>query len=726
MKRARIFSLILVLIITSCMPCFAAPNGGNPSTMTNEMTAADFWKENAAEDAYKVLLSTEEIDSYNKAFMADSADTMVRDLENMTPEYDASKIMKSLIAEAAAPSTQYYVDGKAIDNEAYFRAIRSDMERTGYTGTRTIQYAVVSTHADMKAIPTHDMLMDSLTDTADEMQSSSLLVNEPFVIKQKCEREGTTFYWGYSQNVTGWVDGANLAVCKDRAEWLDAWKISDITAKDFIVITQDKVYLDKSTDPTYPAGLYLGLGTTLKLVEPENIPVTVGERGTWSNYVVYVPARDENGKYVKKMGLIASHYSVHEGYMPYTQANVLDLAFSCQGNRYGWGNMFGNTDCSGYVRNILRCFGFNFPRNTTTQRKIEGTDVDLRGFKESELTAFLETVPIGTLLYISGHAMIYIGTVDNVPYVISSTAILADPEGELKTVKYLSVLVTPLTVRRANGYTWLWSLQDAVVLPHKENIASFDVTAYKKKGADDSRAAITVSKDGKALKKGVDFIVKYPSESGFEGYITAIGTGKYTGMHERTRISYYGCIYTYTDLKESAWYADAVKCVIDNGLMTGKSREQFAPGEKLTKAQLSSVLYKAKGNPAVSGETLPYEDVADNAYYEKASRWAKENNIFGDAESEENLFGGNAAVTRKELVQVLYRLSGESYEVTEEDLAGFTDTAALGEAEFEAFAWAAAAGLVKGYADGTIKPDSLASRVEFASIIYNYIQRPDV
>ena len=691
MKKARILLLVFILLFTSCIPCFASPNGGNPSTVSVDMTNPDFWKENASEDPDKVLLLPEEIQAYNAMFMADSTDTLVRDLENMTPEYDATKVMQSLIAEAAAPTLQYYVDGKAIDNEEYYRAIRSDIEKTAYRGTRNIQYAVVSTHADIKAIPTRDMLMDSLTDTADEMQSSAMLVNEPFIIKQKCEREGTTFYWGYSQNVTGWVDGANLAICKDRDEWLAAWKINDFTAKDFIVITQDKVYLDKSTDPTYPAGLYLGLGTTLKLVEPENIPVTVGERGTWSNYVVYIPGRDENGKYVQKMGLIASHYSVHEGYMPYTQANILDLAFSCQGNRYGWGNMFGNTDCSGYIRNILRCFGFNFPRNTTTQRKIEGTDVDLRGFKNSELTAFLKTIPVGSLLYISGHAMIYIGTVNDIPYVISSTAILSDPEGDIKTVKYLSVLVTPLTVRKANGSTWLYLLQDAVVLPHKENIASFDVTAYKKKGTDDSRAVVAVASNGKTLKKGTDFIVTKPAEGGYEGYATVIGTGSYTGI-SRIRISYPGCIYTYTDLKSSAWYANAVKYVIDKGYMVGTSAEKFQPDVGLTKAQLASVLYKVAGNPAVSADTQGYADV-------------------------------NEPVTRISLIQGMYRLSGGAYEYEEDVLSGFSDIYALSESEAEALSWAVANGLVHGYSDGTIKPDRFVSRAEFAGILYNYMHR---
>ena len=724
MKKIQILFLVLVMLMTSSVQCFAAPNGGNPGTVTEEMTSADFWKKNTPEDPDKVLLTPEEIEEYNAALIADSADTLMRDLENITPEYDASALLKNLLAETATPTTQYYIDGKAIDNEAYFSAIRKDLEKTAFKGERTVQYAVVTTHADMKAIPTNDMLMDSLTDTADEFQSSALLVNEPFIIKQKCEREGTTFYWGHSQNVPGgWIDGANLAICQDRSEWLEAWKIDDINAKDFIVIAQDKVYLDKSTDPSYPAGLYLGLGAALKLVEPENIPVTVGERGTWGNYVVYVPGRNEDGSYVRKMGLIASHYSVHVGYLPYTQSNILDLAFSCQGNRYGWGNMFGNMDCSGYIRNILRCFGFNFPRNTTTQRKIEGTDVDLTGFKTSELTAFLKTLPAGSLLYFSGHGMIYIGTVNDVPYAISSVATLSDTQGEVNIVKYLSVLVTPLTVRRASGNTWLYSLQDAVILPHRENIASFDVSVYKEKGADDSSAAVTVKNDDKELTYGEDFIAMNPTEEGYEGYVTAIGTGDYTGIHSRTRISYYGHIYKFTDLMESAWYAEAAKYVIDRGLMAGTSAEKFSPDDELPKKQLACVLYNAAGKPKISADTEGYEDVAENAYYEKASLWAKETDIFGDAGNDGNLFNGDSAVSRMMVIQGMYRLSRETYEQNAEDLIGFTDTETLSESEAEALAWAVSKGLVSGYPDGTIRPYRPLTRIELTSVLYKYMQR---
>ena len=61
---------------------------------------------------------------------------------------------------------------------------------------------------------------------------------------------------------------------------------------------------------------------------------------------------------------------MHKGYLPLTQNNVLDVAFSCIGDEYGWGGMNGNMDCSLYTRNIYKCFGLELPRNTTWQEKV--------------------------------------------------------------------------------------------------------------------------------------------------------------------------------------------------------------------------------------------------------------------------------------------------------------------------------------------------------------------
>ena len=55
-----------------------------------------------------------------------------------------------------------------------------------------------------------------------------------------------------------------------------------------------------------------------------------------------------------------------------TENNILNVAFTCLGNAYGWGGMLGNMDCSMYTRYVYRCFGLEIPRNTTWQQKIPG------------------------------------------------------------------------------------------------------------------------------------------------------------------------------------------------------------------------------------------------------------------------------------------------------------------------------------------------------------------
>lgn len=151
------------------------------------------------------------------------------------------------------------------------------------------------------------------------------------------------------------------------------------------------------------------------------------------------------------------------GYLPYTESNLLDLAFASLGNRYSWGNQLGGTDCSGFIRNIFRCFGLKLPRNTSWQPAVEEYSISLSNMTDQEKINLLKKLPAGTAVYFSGHAMIYVGTKDNVPYVISNTAMLADSEEGSEVKKKYSVILNPLTVHRANGSTWLANLSAAVV-----------------------------------------------------------------------------------------------------------------------------------------------------------------------------------------------------------------------------------------------------------------------
>lgn len=48
----------------------------------------------------------------------------------------------------------------------------------------------------------------------------------------------------------------------------------------------------------------------------------------------------------------------------------------------------------------------------------------------------------------------------------------------------------------------------------------------------------------------------------------------------------------FTDVDDSAWYAEAVNYCKEHGLMSGVSDTKFAPNEPVTRAQLASVLYR--------------------------------------------------------------------------------------------------------------------------------------
>ncbi|MBR3249544.1 MAG: C40 family peptidase [Clostridia bacterium] len=435
------------------------------SGVTDEMCKPEYWA-SKIKDASKVLMTKSEISKLNQDII-DGAGTNVFDLTKINETKTPSERAQILANSEDIPIRNLYIDGTLIDNNTYFTKLKNAMIETGFDGDETVQkYAVAVKRADVRVWPTNDVIGYSETDPDDEIENSILNVNEPFVIRGKCEVDGKTFYWGNSNVCPGWVDAENLAICESKEEWIDAWQV-DVSAKDFLVVTQDKITLEPSLSVPETSEIKLMIGTTLKLVSKSDLPKNIGERGTWNNYVVYLPTRDEDGNYVKQYALISQHYDVSIGFLPMTQENILKVAFSCLGNRYGWGGMLGAMDCSLYSRSIYECFGLELPRNTTWQMKVPGKVTDVSEKNDEEKEAFLEKQAVGAILFFPGHAMVYTGNENNTSYTISATGSLSDSIGELNVQSMYSVILNPLTTRRRNGRTWLNNL--TYVLSFGEN-----------------------------------------------------------------------------------------------------------------------------------------------------------------------------------------------------------------------------------------------------------------
>lgn len=107
-----------------------------------------------------------------------------------------------------------------------------------------------------------------------------------------------------------------------------------------------------------------------------------------------------------------------------------------------------------------------------------------------------------------------------------------------------------------------------------------------------------------------------------------------------------------SDVAGDAYYAEAVRWALSEGITTGTSADQFSPNATCTREQAVTFLYRAAGSPAVSGESA-FEDVGADAYYARAVAWAAQNGVTNGIS--QALFGTGSNCTRAQIVTFLYR-----------------------------------------------------------------------
>ena len=112
----------------------------------------------------------------------------------------------------------------------------------------------------------------------------------------------------------------------------------------------------------------------------------------------------------------------------------------------------------------------------------------------------------------------------------------------------------------------------------------------------------------------------------------------------------------FTDVPAGAYYEEAVKWCAEKGITSGKTAEIFAPDETCTRAQIVTFLYRAAGAPVPTSE-ITFTDAAPDAYYYDALRWAVEQGITNGLLP--NRFCPDVPCSRGEVAVFLHRAAGE-------------------------------------------------------------------
>lgn len=176
----------------------------------------------------------------------------------------------------------------------------------------------------------------------------------------------------------------------------------------------------------------------------------------------------------------------------------------------------------------------------------------------------------------------------------------------------------------------------------------------------------------------------------------------------------------FDDVDASAWYADAVSYVAENGIMNGAGNGAFAPDTVMSRAMLVQVLYNLEGKPEAAD--CAFTDVAADAWYADAVAWAADAGIVTGVS--DTTFAPDQMMTREQIATILYRYAAyKNYDVTAfNDLSSYTDAGQIGSYAVEAMQWANGAGLITGSTATTLNPLGSATRAEAAAILMRFLE----
>ncbi len=178
---------------------------------------------------------------------------------------------------------------------------------------------------------------------------------------------------------------------------------------------------------------------------------------------------------------------------------------------------------------------------------------------------------------------------------------------------------------------------------------------------------------------------------------------------------------SFTDVPENAWFYKPITYMAENGYMSGTSGSKFSPHQTTTRAMFVTVLGRIAGvDQSQYKNTCTFRDVKKD-WAEPYIAWAAEKKLvngLGD-----NKFGPNNYVTCEQAALILFNYLKRDYTLTVSD--ELLNKASFSSWALEAMKWATGAALMRGDANGALRPRYSATCAEIATIFKRFIEIKD-
>lgn len=283
-------------------------------------------------------------------------------------------------------------------SQTWWQEVRNNTNMNKIPAVPQVRFGFPIRFTDQRLVPSSENLNQKVLDREfDELQNSGFDIDSPTVFYHT-SADGK-WYFGASNVCVGWYRAEDVVVLP-HAKWIEyqkspLWVISTSAKND--------IYQDSLATRYH---CFVRMGVKLPLIAEHE-----------DYYQVQIPAADTKYGYISKTDAVV-------GYLPYTARNIYLQAFKLLNIPYGWGDMGGEYDCSGLIKQLFACFGIYLPRNGTTQSKAGKLIVELsdkKSLSEREAEIVKKGVPAITLLRMPGHIMLYLGSVDGKAYALHDT-----------------------------------------------------------------------------------------------------------------------------------------------------------------------------------------------------------------------------------------------------------------------------------------------------------------
>ncbi|WP_187900058.1 SH3 domain-containing C40 family peptidase [Helicobacter pylori] len=257
--------------------------------------------------------------------------------------------------------------------------------------------AVVVRDSDVRAVPTNKpYYLSQKGYPFDRYQNSLIFQGTPVLITHF--NLDKTYAHIQSSFVYGWIKVSDLAYMRDK----DIELLTKI--KNYVMPIKDKIPLYTDYGDFYTDAR---VGELFALIpQSQKTP----QNPLKKELKAYGFLRDSKG-YATLQSVILNEKDFFVFPKAFTSENMAYFIDTMLGQKYGWGGLLGNRDCSAFTRDSFANFGILLPRNSYAQSRYANNYVDLSSMKAKEKEDYIikNATPFDTLIYLKGHIMLYLG-----------------------------------------------------------------------------------------------------------------------------------------------------------------------------------------------------------------------------------------------------------------------------------------------------------------------------